>query len=89
MAALKIYEKGGKYYFRCSVCSREFGSEGGFNLHGPCGPKYKKKPKVEGVVKGCANCDGKVRLLSGSVAAEKRAIDAGYVMVCGGCGVLV
>ena len=76
--------------FQCLECGRKFKSEGGFVLHGPCGPGYgsgrgqKNNKKVKSLGDLCP-CGGSKRLLSSTNALEVLAIKAGAVSVCSKC----
>lgn len=78
--------------FVCKKCGKGFKSEGGYNLHGPCGPGYRKGNNQKGRQQGGGEngcvCGGRKRLLSESVTLEGHAIKAGYIAVCGSCGEL-
>ena len=73
--------------FKCRDCGRQFPSEGAFNLHGPCGPGYRKSPrntprKKEKEKEAPAGCEHKFRYLRSHVPGESSAIDDGWKKVC-------
>lgn len=73
--------------FVCLKCKRGFTSEGGFKLHGPCGPAY-GKGKGQGKANnggGCTACGGGLRFLKANDARESVAVNRGYTMVCVKC----
>ena len=83
--------------FECLTCGRTFKSEGGFTLHGPCGPGYRKgrgqknnKGGEEARARAGAGCPcgGSKRLLSENNSMEARAIKGGAVSVCVKCNEL-
>lgn len=77
---------GGEAPFKCNKCGRLFSSEGGYNLHGPCGPGYRSGRNQKGNKKeGSGGCDHDFRLLDTSKKEEKLACDAGYSEVCTKC----
>jgi uncharacterized C2H2 Zn-finger protein len=79
---------GGDKPFKCLKCGKQFSSEGGYNLHGPCGPGYRKGRGQDKTKGGGCKCGGNFRLLNESVPIEDRAIKAGHVSVCNKCGEL-
>ena len=82
---LKIVEGEGGYIYLCTECDKEFKSYSAFSMHKPCGTNYKKmQGKKKGKVDGkllCPVCSGSMRLL-GNGDLEKRAISAGYTVIC-------
>lgn len=88
------FVEGSERPFVCLKCGRVFPSEGGYKLHGPSadgkcpgGPAYGKgknqKDSGNGSrAGGCKKCGGALRFLKATVVREKKAIDAGYGMVC-------
>jgi len=83
------YIEGQEKPFSCRQCGRSFSSEGGYNLHGPCGPGYKtgyrqgKNRNSQGP--GACPCGGSKRLLREGVELESRAIKAGATSICTKC----
>lgn len=79
---------GGEKPFKCKKCSKAFGSEGAWKLHGPCGSAYGKgkgRKGGNGQGAGCKKCGSPLRFLKSGVRREKAALDAGYSMVCDEC----
>jgi hypothetical protein len=90
VAKLYKYVEDSEKPFVCRKCGKGFTSEGGFNLHGPCGPGYRKgrNQQLNDKGGGCS-CGGSVRLLNAENQQESRAIAAGYVAVCKKCDNLI